>query len=49
VIPASLKWEVRDELDQANVTERVVFPGLDDLSRWLWRYYTPHGRGSREG
>jgi hypothetical protein len=39
VIPASLKWEVRDKLDQANINERVLFPGLDGLSRWLTRYY----------
>jgi hypothetical protein len=41
VVPAELKWEVRDKLDQANINERTLFPDLDGLSRWLERYYTP--------
>jgi len=41
VIPRDMKWEVRDKLDQSNVSERVLFPGLDGLSQWLKRHYTP--------
>ncbi|HZQ94373.1 MAG TPA: FRG domain-containing protein [Candidatus Sulfotelmatobacter sp.] len=44
VIPARLKQEIRDKLDQANINERTLFPGLDGLSLWLTRYYSPNAQ-----
>jgi hypothetical protein len=50
VIAAELKWEIRDKLDQANINERVLFPGLDGLSRWLRRQYVqPNGNLPQSG
>ena len=39
VIDASLRWRVRDMLDQLNISERIVYPGLDGLSKWIARHY----------
>ena len=39
VIDRRLRWRVRDMLDQLNMSERLVYPGLDGLSRWIARHY----------
>lgn len=48
IIPGELKWEIRDKLDQSNITERVLFPGLDGLGDWLRRHYSPKTYQDRE-
>jgi hypothetical protein len=39
VIPAETKSQIRDMLDQNNISERSLFPGLPGLCGWLKRYY----------
>ena len=39
VIDRNLRWRVRDMLDQMNISERIVYPGLSGLSRWIARHY----------
>jgi hypothetical protein len=47
-VPARLKGEVGDKLDQANINERTLFPGLEGLSHWLARYYLPRDTPASE-
>jgi hypothetical protein len=48
-IPPAVKREVREYLDQANITERVLLPGLDGLAAWLRRYYSPAAPRAGDG
>ena len=39
VIDRRLRWRVRDMLDSLNISERLLYPGLDGLSKWIARHY----------
>ena len=39
VIDKSLKWRIRDMLDQMNINERTIYPGIDGIAHWFARHY----------
>jgi hypothetical protein len=39
IIDKRLRWRVRDMLDSLNISERLLYPGLDGLSKWVARHY----------
>lgn len=39
VIDRSVRWDLRDILDQLNMNERTVYPGMDGIAAWLARHY----------
>lgn len=39
VIDKSLRWDLRDILDQLNMNERMIYPGMDGIAKWLARHY----------
>lgn len=44
IIPKELKWQIRDFLDESNISERSVYPGLDGVCKWLARHYYVRNR-----
>ena len=39
IIDRNLRWDIRDILDQLNMSERTVYPGKDGIAKWLARHY----------
>lgn len=48
IIDKEIRWGVRDTLDQLNISERILFPGLDGLSKWIARHYYVKSSDSRD-
>lgn len=43
IIPKRIKLEIRDKLDYINISERMLYPGLDGVCRWITRQYSALG------
>ena len=44
IIDRSLRWDLRDILDQLNMSERTIYPGKDGIAHWLARHYYVRSR-----
>ena len=43
IIDRRAKLEIRDKLDYINISERMIYPGLDGICKWIARRYAPLG------
>ena len=43
IISKNIRWDLRDILDQLNMSERTVYPGIDGIGKWLARHYFVKG------
>lgn len=43
IIPKEVKLEIRDKLDYINISERMIYPGLDGVCKWITRRYAALG------
>ncbi len=39
IIRKEIRWDIRDMLDQFNVNDRIIYPGLDGICKWIGRHY----------
>lgn len=44
IIPKEVKLEIRDKLDYINISERLIYPGLDGICSWITRRYADLGK-----
>lgn len=49
IIPAAVKLEIRDKLDYINISERMIYPGLDGICKWIARRYAALGPKYHQG
>lgn len=48
IIPKEVKLEIRDKLDYINISERLIYPGLDGICAWITRRYADLGEKYNE-